>query len=66
VTKIPVKETAPNFLAHHEININDAKAKKSHISGVRVIAQKMGAKVLFKTAHRAAHVTIATISRVLK
>jgi len=66
VTKIPVKETAPNFFAHHAINIKETKAKKSHISGVRVISQKMGAKVLFKTAHKAAHDIIATISRVLK
>ena len=66
VTISPVSEIAPNFLVHHATSISDVKARKSHRNGMWVIRQKTGESVLFRTAHKAAHMIMAVMSRVLK
>lgn len=66
VTINPVSEIAPNFLVHHATSISDVKARKSHRNGMWVIRQKTGESVLFRTAHKAAHMIMAVMSRVLK
>ena len=66
MTISPVSETAPNFLVHHATSISDMKPRKSHKNGMWVICQKIGANVLFRTAHKAAHMIMAVMCRVLK
>jgi len=43
-------------------SISDVKGRKSHRNGVRVVCQKIGESVLFRTAHRTAYMTVATMS----
>lgn len=62
----PIIVIAPNFLIHQAARISIEKPIKSHKKGRPNIRKKMGAKILFNTAHKVAQRDIAAISLVLK
>jgi len=66
VAVIPVTVTAPNFLIHHKASISDIIPNMSQKNGMWVVLQKIGAIYAPSTLHRAAHMAIAAISRLVK
>ncbi len=62
----PIIVIAPNFLIHQAARISIEKPIKSHKKGRPNIRKKMGAKILFNTAHKVAQRDIAAISLGLK
>ncbi len=66
VAVIPVMVTAPNFLIHHKASISEMIPSMSQKNGMCVALQKIGAMYAPSTLHRAAHMAIAAISRLVK
>ncbi len=66
VAVIPVMVTAPNFLIHHKASISEMIPSMSQKNGMWVALQKIGAIYAPSTLHRAAHMAIAAISRLVK
>ena len=62
----PTAVAAPNFLVHHTAIMRQVKPIKSQTKGRWVTAQKMGETIELSTPHRAAHIEIATMSRLVK
>ena len=62
----PIMVMAPIFLIHHAASISTEKPTISQKNGRWDMLKKMGAKMEFNTPHKAAHIDIAAISRVLK
>ena len=62
----PTIVVAPNFLVHHTAIVNSEKPIMSHRKGRPVIRKKIGEKIGLSTPHRAAHMDIAAISRLVK
>ena len=66
VAIIPVAVTAPNFLIHHKASISEMMPSMSQKNGIWVALQKIGAMYALSTLHRAAHIAIAAMSRLVK
>jgi len=66
VAVIPVTVTAPNFLIHHKASVSEITPNISQKNGILVVLQKIGAMYALSTLHRAAHMAIAAISRLVK
>jgi hypothetical protein len=62
----PTAVTAPNFLIHQTVSARIANPIISHNIGTPNILKTIGAKIEFKTPHRAANMAIAATARVLK
>lgn len=66
VAIIPVIVTPPNFLTHHKASISEIIPSMSQKNGMWVAPQKIGAIYALSTLHKAAHMVIAAISRLVK
>ena len=62
----PIMVIAPNFFIHHAASISTENPTISQKNGRWVTLKKSGAKMEFITPHKAAHIAIAAMSRVLK
>lgn len=62
----PIKVIDPNFLIHHAARINTENPIKSHRKGSPNMRKKIGAKIVFSTPHKVAHIDMAAISLVVK
>lgn len=66
VAMTPTAVAVPSFLVHHTAMMRQVKPIRSQAKGRWVIVQKTGEIVTLRTPHRAAHMEIATMSRLLK
>jgi len=62
----PVTVTTPNFLTHHKASMSEIIPSISQKNGMWVVLQKIGAMYALSTLHRAAHIAIAAMSRLVK
>ncbi len=62
----PTAVAVPSFLAHHTAMMRQVKPIKSQAKGRCVIAKRTGETVTLRTAHKVAHMEIATMSLLLK